>query len=111
MFSINSYATSYKLYDRGFIALISVIIIGFVLLLSVIALGGKGIAGRFNLLNLEYKNSSYQLASGCVQTAIIYIVNDPSYNPPAPIPIAFGPIIEIVWGRISKFILFKISFP
>ena len=79
MYSINSNAIRYKLHatrSDGFIALISVIILGFVLLATVLMLGNRSIGTRFLLLDLERKDSSYQLASGCVQVAIIEIVNN-----------------------------------
>jgi cellobiose-specific phosphotransferase system component IIC len=99
MYSINSYTKR----NRGFIALISVIIIGFVLLLAVITLGGKSIASRFNLLTLEYKNSSYQLASACVQTAIIGVVNNLSYSLPRSIDVGGQTctIVSVVSGTIK----------
>ena len=63
----------------GFIALISVIILGFVLLATVLMLGNRSIGTRFLLLDLERKDQSRALAEGCVQVAIIAIVNDPAY--------------------------------
>lgn len=63
--------------QKGFIALISVIVLGFVLLITVLALGSRSLGTRFLLLDLERKNMSKSFAEGCVQVAIIKIVNDP----------------------------------
>lgn len=70
--------------NRGFIALLSIIILGFVLLLTVFTLGSRSIGGRFLLLDLERKEMSVELASACVHVAIIALVSDPLYTPPTP---------------------------
>lgn len=66
--------------QSGFIALISVIILGFVLLIVVLTLGSKSVGTRFLLLDLERKDATKALAEGCVQVAIVAIVNNPSYS-------------------------------
>ncbi|OHA27355.1 MAG: hypothetical protein A3C06_04190 [Candidatus Taylorbacteria bacterium RIFCSPHIGHO2_02_FULL_46_13] len=66
--------------NGGFIALISVIILGFVLLIAVLTLGNRSLGTRFLLLDLERKDVSNQLARACVQVAIIAVVNDSLYN-------------------------------
>ncbi len=88
----------------GFIALISIIIIGFVLLISVIALGSRSIGTRFLLLDLERKDASKSLAEGCVQVAIIAIVNDPAYSASnVSVPVGSGTctIKSVVSGTIK----------
>jgi len=67
-------------FEGGYIALISVIIITFILFIAVFSLAQFGITSRFSLLDLENKSESEQLAAGCVQVAIIAIVNDPAYE-------------------------------
>ena len=67
------------------------IIIGFVVLLAVLTLGNRSVGGRFILLDLERKETSAELASACVQVAVIALVNDPLYTPPtSPYPVPVG---------------------
>ena len=75
---------------RGFIALLSMIILGFMLLLTVITLGNRSIGGRFILLDLERKEMSAELASVCVHVAVISLVNDPAYTVVSPVEIPVG---------------------
>jgi hypothetical protein len=70
-----------KNYRSGFIALISVLIISWMLLLAVVSLGQKAISGRFLLLDAERKARSERLAEACVEFSRIQIVNNPSYSP------------------------------
>jgi len=68
--------------EKGFIALISVVILSFVLLAAVLSLSQVGITSRFFLLDLENKAISEQLALGCIQSAIVDIVlYETAYNP------------------------------
>lgn len=67
-------------HPRGFIALISAIVVSFVLLVAVVTLGMRGITGRLYLLDLERKISSQALAESCVAIATIKIANDPEYG-------------------------------
>ena len=75
------------------------------MLATVLTLGNRSIGTRFLLLDLERKDSSYQLASGCVQVAIIEIVNNSvvpaSY--PKTIPVGSGTctIKSVVSGTIK----------
>lgn len=66
--------------NRGFIALISVLIISVVLLTAVLSIAHKGISSRFLLLDLERKAESEKWAEGCVMVGIIALVNDPLYS-------------------------------
>ena len=66
--------------NRGFVALISAIVVSFVLLIAVVTLGMRGITGRMYLLDVERKNTSYALAESCVAIATIKIANDPDYS-------------------------------
>jgi hypothetical protein len=65
---------------RGFIALMTVIVLGFVLYMTVLSLGSRSVGTRFILLDLEMKDVTDGLAAGCVQTSIIDIVNDPGHT-------------------------------
>jgi len=66
--------------NRGFIALLSTVIISVLLLAAVISLGTRGVMGRYLLLDLENKKKSEGLASACVQSAIIGIAVDPTHE-------------------------------
>lgn len=61
---------------RGFIALITVLIISTVLLIAVISIAQYGIGTRFSLLDLENKTKSENFANACVGIARIAVVND-----------------------------------
>jgi hypothetical protein len=65
------------IYQRGFIALISVVIISVVLLAAVISFAQFGVQGRITLLDIANKGQSERLAYGCLQVALIAISNDP----------------------------------
>ena len=77
--------------NRGYITLVSVIIISVVLLLAVGALGERSILGRFMLLDINRKIESEKLAEACVQVAIIAVVNNPLYNPALPVLVTVDP--------------------
>lgn len=62
---------------RGFIALISILILSSVLLVTVLSLAQFGIASRVFLLDLEEKKASELLAEGCVHIARVYVYRDP----------------------------------
>lgn len=65
--------------EKGFIALMSVIIIGIVLLLVVITASLTGFYSRFNVLDFELKERSSAAADACVSQALLNIANDASY--------------------------------
>lgn len=66
--------------QRGFAALLSIVMIGLALLFAVVALGQRGITGRFVLLELERKAQSEAHARGCIEAMRIQIGNDPAYT-------------------------------
>ena len=65
---------------KAFIALISAIVISFTLLIAVVSVGARGLAGRFYLLDIDNKEASQALAEACVNVAFIAIANDASYS-------------------------------
>lgn len=69
--------------QRGFIALMSAVIISIILLLIATNLSLTSFYGRSNILDFELKERSYALAEACADTAILKLVNDPGYTPPA----------------------------
>ena len=58
---------------RGFIALISAIIIAAILLLVTVSGGLIGIHSRFNILDSESKERSLALADACIDTLLIQL--------------------------------------
>jgi hypothetical protein len=75
-------------HERGFIALISVLMLSVILLAAVISLAQYGIVSRYGLLTLEHKEISQARARACIQVARIAIVNDPDFEV-ADKPVAF----------------------
>jgi hypothetical protein len=76
--------------QKGFIALISIMIMSVVLLATTLSLAQFGLASRFFILDLEHKSASEKLAEACVHTARISVYNDPLYNPTSPVTIPVG---------------------
>ena len=69
--------------NAGFIALMSTVIISVILLLIAVNLSQTSFFGRFNILDAELKEKSSALAEACADTALLKLVNNPSYFPPA----------------------------
>jgi len=70
----------YHTSHNGFIALISSIVISFVLLVSVLSLGEQTIHARLLLLTLSHKEQSARAANACLTIARITLLNNPSYT-------------------------------
>lgn len=68
---------------RGFVALMSVIIIGAVLIVLVFTLGVSTFFTRFSVLDAENKRTSALLAEGCMNAAMLKIAQNGSYAPVA----------------------------
>lgn len=66
--------------DRGYIALISAIIISALLLIITFAVNFSSFFARFNILDSEYKKISLGLAEACVDTAILEIARDVTWQ-------------------------------
>ena len=62
--------------SKGFIALFSVIIISFVLLLMTVTLNTSGLFGRFNIFDSENKERSANLAYACIESARLAIAGE-----------------------------------
>jgi hypothetical protein len=67
-------------HNRGFVALITVLILSAVLMVGVVSLAQYGITARYSLLDLENKTKSEILAHACVAVARIAVVNDPLWS-------------------------------
>ena len=66
---------------KGFIALMSVIILSVLLIVVTFTLSTSAFFTRFNVLNSEYKNISSNIADGCVDVALLNLINDHAYDP------------------------------
>jgi hypothetical protein len=66
--------------NKGFIALMSAIIISVILLLIATNLSFVGFYSRFNILESEMKERSSALADACVDVALIGFAQNPSYS-------------------------------
>ena len=73
------YHFSPKKSDKGFIALISAIIISTVLLLVATTASLTGFYGRSNILDSEFKTKSETLAEACVEITLLELANNPLY--------------------------------
>jgi hypothetical protein len=69
--------------EKGFVALISVIIMSAILLSFVVVMGTWIFFSRFDTADLEYKQASEMLARSCESVAIQRIATDASYVPAA----------------------------
>ena len=67
-------------YSRGFIALISILVLSVALLIGVVSLAQYGITTRYALLDLERKATADSLARACLDLVRVAVVNDPAYT-------------------------------
>src|SRR3989344_3901057 len=65
--------------ERGFVALMSVIIIGATLLVVVIGASLTGFYSRYNFLDFELKERSASAAEACANQALLELANDATY--------------------------------
>lgn len=94
--------------DRGFAALMGVIIMAALLLALTVALNASQFFRRSNVTDVEAKTQSRLLAEACLDTALIYLNRNPDYAP-APggdvIPVvADSCVIVSVSGTLQKII-------
>lgn len=68
-------------HERGFIALVSVVVMSAILLVLLLTLGVSSFLNRFDVLDTENKRVSLGLAEACVNMAMIKIAENPSYAP------------------------------
>lgn len=67
--------------QKGFIALISSIVMSAILLLITTTLSLSSFFTRFTILESEYKEKSSALAEACVDSALVKIALDNAYSP------------------------------
>ena len=65
--------------ERGFIALISALIISAILLIALVASNLTGFYSRFNILDSELKERSNATADACADIALLQFALDPMY--------------------------------
>jgi hypothetical protein len=70
---------SKKSQESGYIALISAVIISATLMVIVFGSSFSGFLTRFNLLDSEYKERSYELAFACLNIAKLKLATDSGY--------------------------------
>jgi hypothetical protein len=64
--------------QRGFIALMSAIIISAILIVATVTGSLSGFYTRFNILDMEFKNRSSALADACVDTLLYQLATNGS---------------------------------
>lgn len=67
--------------QRGFMALISTIIISVILLSMAVSLNLTNFYTQSNMLDAEFKEISFNLAESCTQIALLKLIKNPSYHP------------------------------
>lgn len=83
--------------EKGYIALISVIIVAAILMVITFTLGFRSFMSRINILEAEFKERSIGLAEACMDTAIIRLQDDSDYT-------VSLPGISVIVGDESCFI-------
>ena len=66
--------------QRGYIALISAIMISAVLIIISISISTTSFFSRFNVADAEYKKRSKALAEACIDQGLLKYAQDPSYT-------------------------------
>ena len=69
-----------SLESRGYIALMSTLVISFILSAVVLAGSFESFFSRQNVLNRELKEMSFSLAEGCLQKAVLVIRQSPNFK-------------------------------
>lgn len=63
----------------GYIALMTTVILGLVMLTLLVVVSNIGFSGRFNILDAELKEVSINAAHSCIETTFLKIAQDPFY--------------------------------
>lgn len=69
--------------QRGFVALVSIVIMSGIVTVLIFTLGVSVLFSRFSVLDGEYKRTSLALAEACANTAMLKIAQDVAYTPDA----------------------------
>ena len=65
-------------FQKGYIALISALVISALLVVICVAISATSFFLRFNVLDSEYKERSSELAESCVNIALLHLAQNPS---------------------------------
>jgi hypothetical protein len=76
--------------EKGFIALISAIVISVLLLVITLTLGMTSFFARFNVLDSEFKEQSTALAESCVSQAMLDLAQGTSSSKSYPLRVDVG---------------------
>src|SRR3989338_11094541 len=76
--------------NGGFVALITAIILSIILITVTVALNRIGFLTRSEISDAEYKNRSSALAEACVDTALLNLALDPTYQITSPQQLSVG---------------------
>ena len=83
--------------NGGFVALITAIILSIILITVTVALNRIGFLTRSEISDAEYKNRSSALAEACVDTALLNLALDPTYQVTSPQQVSVG--VDSCWIR------------
>lgn len=75
---------------KGFVALITAIVLSVILMTVTVSLNQVGFLARSEVLDSEYKDRSSALAEACVDTALLKLANDPAYTVTTPTSVTVG---------------------
>lgn len=75
-------------HNRGFVALMSVIVISAILLVYMFTLGASSFLNRIDVVDSENKRISLALAEACANTAMLKIAQNSDYGITPPLPAA-----------------------
>ncbi len=67
--------------ERGFVALMSIMILSAIVLVMIFTLGASVFFSRFSALEGEYKRTSLALAEACATTAMLKVAQSSTYTP------------------------------
>lgn len=65
--------------NKGYIALTSIIIVSILSLTIVLSMNFSGFFNRFNILDSEFKETSFALAEACANKALLKLAQNSSY--------------------------------
>ena len=96
---------------KGFIALISVILISAVLIALVVMVSAAGFYSRFNVLDYENKKVSVSLAEACAETALVNLAKNPTNYPSSIPPAGILTTVDLAAGKTCRICLVSLSSP
>jgi hypothetical protein len=76
--------------EKGFAALITAIVLSLILIVATVTLNRSSFFTRSAIIDSELKATSSALAEACVDTAILRLAINPSYNLSTPDPVSVG---------------------